>query len=91
MSPAVARCLVSNSDSRQTETVSVAEKLHEHRSVGLVSGSMIAAFVAFTFGSCLFVSLDAIHSRYPVAKRAQPTTVSSLASASVATRTVNAF
>jgi hypothetical protein len=58
------------------------------RNIGLVSGSVLAAFVAFIFGTCLFVSLDAMHKRYPAES---PIIVSSLAGAAVDPRASDAF
>jgi hypothetical protein len=58
------------------EPIPFIETLDDPKNVGLASGSMIAILVAFIFGTCLFVSLDALHPRYPAAKEGQPITVS---------------
>jgi hypothetical protein len=58
------------------------------RSIGLLSGSMVAALVAFVFGTCLFVALDTMHRRQPVESSI---VVSSLAVSPVATRATDPF
>ena len=74
--------------SQSSENRPSIEGSEAQRNIGLASGSMIAALVAFIFGTCLFVSLDAMRKRYSVEA---PIMVSSLAPYSIAPRGGEAF
>jgi hypothetical protein len=70
------------------EDLSLIRPPDRSREIGLAGGGAIAALVAFIFGTCLFVSLDAINKRHPAER---PVLVSGFAKPPATAHTTSAF